>query len=193
MKTCGVCNNRLGMLRFKYTGGCVCRTCYEAASNHCTETIREMCLEEIQQRISLYAEASKELTGFEVTNRIGNYLLIDDKNKRFCILHNRLGSKEYSHPEQFPIGDVKYCKVNCNLDLTQNGADGDNFNERSVITRLGIDIFFHSSSKVQHISILSTPVRRKSFAFKRSSAFMQAIVEYFETNGVICKNMDSRA
>ncbi|MFT4105243.1 MAG: hypothetical protein QM657_05720 [Lacrimispora sp.] len=151
-----------------------------------------MCLEEIQQRVSSYAEASKDLMGFEVTKRIGNYLLIDDKNKRFCILNNRLRSKEYSHPKQFPIEDVKYCRVNCSPELVQNKADGDSFNEVPVITGLGIDVFFHSSSNVQHISILSTPVRRKSFAFKRSRAFMQAIVEYFEANGVICKNMDSR-
>ncbi len=189
MKTCDVCGSRLGMLKFRYADGCICKKCYEAASRNCSVTIRDLSFREIEKRCLLYDENSIELEEFEVTKRIGNYILIDEKNRRFCILNHGMRDKEYNSPIILSLDDIKFCVVQ-GAAASSGKTDGKDYTDRNrTVNSLEIEIFLHSMTKVHNISILSSPVRKKSYAFRRSSAFMQAITGYFESNGVMCKSV----
>lgn len=173
MKSCDVCGSKLGLMKFRYASGDICKSCYETASRSFTETIRELTLVEIKNRCSSKQEYVTRTEDFEITKRIGNYILIDEVNKKFCVLNNEYRAKEYCLPKFCPLSDVKCCKVSC-------------IPEGDVVASLGIELFLYSQTETQKITFFSSPIRRKSYAFRQTNAFFEAVVSYFESNGVAC-------
>lgn len=185
MKICGVCDRNLGLLRFKYRDGFVCKDCYKIASRTYTETIRQLDAAELKARCNRKEEQPEE-NDFEITGRIGNYILIDDKGKRICIVNNRLQVKGYRKPAIIPLADIRYCRISCGSSFTWEELKNAEKLESSHLASLNLELFLNSSSDSQHIRILSSSVRVKSFAFRKSLGFMKLIVEYLQLNGVEC-------
>jgi len=173
VKLCDVCGRELGFIKFRYVSGNICKSCYETASRNFTETIRELELGEINRRCSLHSECLKGAEDFELSKRIGNYMLIDEVHKQFCVLSGSDASKTYCLPNFYSLDDVKYCKVS-------------SVPEHGIVTAMGVEVFLHSQAQTQQITLFSSPIRRRSYAFRRTSAFFEAIVSYFESNGVVC-------
>lgn len=187
MKTCDVCNHNLGLLRFRYKDGIICKKCYEKASKNCTEPVRQLNFGEIKKRCM--AEGTEPDFGeFEITNRIGNYILIDKNRKKICIVNNRLQVNGHQLPEIVALKDMQYCRVCC--DSSQSWEELQNAGKRlsGYVTFLRLELYMSSNPEPKNIKILSSPVRIKSFAFRKSMGVMQRIVEYLESNDVVCRS-----
>lgn len=185
MKACGACNRSLGLLRFRYRDGFVCKDCYKAASRTYTETIRQLDSAELRARCNR-KNGQSDFDDFEITDRIGNFILIDGNRKKICIVNNRLQVKGYKKPEIISLADIRYCRVSCGSSFTWEELQKAEKMKGGHVTSLNLELFLNSSTDSQHIQVLSSPIRVKSFAFCKSLDFMKLIVEYLESNGVEC-------
>lgn len=111
MGTCDVCGKNLKMLnRFRYANGYICKECYKKASRQFTETITKKTLSEIQKLCQNNVDIEK-YPHFEVTARIGNYILFDEKNNKICILNNRITNKQLSTPDFYSIEEIEKSEI----------------------------------------------------------------------------------
>lgn len=188
MKTCDVCNSNLGLIRFRYRDGSVCKYCYEKASRNCRETVRQMDLAELKARCG-HGDTLQDFDDFDITDRIGNYMLIDKKRKKICIVNNRLQVKEYKKPQVIELDDIRYYRICCNSSRSWEELCHAKKQQRGYAASLGLELFLNSTPHPQQIRILSSTVRLKSFAFRKSVEFMQLIMGYLETNGIECRRI----
>ena len=58
--------------------------------------------------------AKKEIEeDFQVTGRIGNYILVDEPDHKICILNNRMTAVQVSDPEFYSIEEIAECRLIC--------------------------------------------------------------------------------
>lgn len=171
MKTCDVCGASLKFMnKFKYESGYICKSCYEKASNHCTETITHKSFAEIKKACML--TDTKDLdTDFEITGRIGNYLLFDEKNHKICITNNRSLHQEAMNPEFYSLDDILKCSISTVPSMSINELK-EQINQQTdtIIKKLCVIIQLKDKTK-KEICLLQSPVRIKSYAFKKSLSF----------------------
>lgn len=175
MKTCDICHEPIGMFnKFRYTDGYICKKCYKKASRNYTETIAAKTLDELKELCSQKGEVEED---FEVTGRIGNYLLVDERNQKICILNNRMTAGQVSDPEFYDVGEVEECRLVCQPvmkleeleEKVKRRAEG-NMNTLKVAVRL-------KNGKKKEIVLISKPVRIKSYAFRQSFHFANRIAD----------------
>lgn len=174
MRTCDICQSPLGMLRkFKYKDGYICKECYKKASRNYTETITQKTLSEIENLCHNEREINEE---FEITGKIGNYLLIDEKNNKICILNNRMTTKKVSAPDFYKIENIAGCEIICHPALTVEELEGKvEGKEDEIIDFLKVSIFLKDKKNPVEIPMLSNPVRTKSYAFSQVFYFAKRI------------------
>ncbi len=178
MQTCDVCGNKLGILnKFKYSDGYICKECYKKASRQFTETITQKKLEEIQELCDQERD-EESFFNFEVTGKIGSYLLVDEKNRRICILNNRIVGQKVSDPEFYDIAEIKSSEIQYSPKRKWEELEKSMLqkNDESVIQFLRICITLNDD-RIKVISLLSKPVRVKSYAFRQSFHFAKKIHE----------------
>ena len=186
MRTCDVCGDRLGMVKFRYRDGFICKDCYERASRACTETVRGMGLSEVKERCQEAGDQAV-MEDFEMTGRIGNFILIDSNRNKLCIVHNRIRTKEYKKPEIVSLDQIRYCKICCASSLSWEELRSEEKPKEGCVAFLGLELIMDSGEKSRYIQVLSSPVRTKSYAFRKSMGFMQQIVGYLQSNNVECR------
>ncbi|MBS7008643.1 DUF4428 domain-containing protein [Anaerostipes sp.] len=175
MKTCDICHASLGMLKkFRYSDGFICKDCYEKASNHFTETITKKSFEEIKE----LCEEKKEFTeDFEITGRIGNYILFDEKNGKICLLNNRINQKKMQDPEFYTLDEISGCRIEVRpavpLDELQEKMKK---KDAGTVNQLKVTIDLQGGRQ-KDITLIENPVRIKSFAMKQSFSFAERITE----------------
>lgn len=92
--SCDVCGAKLGIFgRFRYAGGYICKSCYQKASRHFSETVSQKSFQEVKELCEIDS-GTAQIQDFEITGRIGNYVLLDEKNRKICILNNRMTGKK---------------------------------------------------------------------------------------------------
>lgn len=169
MKTCDVCSSKLGLQKFAYADGYICKNCYKIASRNYTETVCQKKLAEIKVLFENSMSDNEQGSFFEATRKIGNYLLVDDKNEKICIINNRLQNPN-KKPEIYTIDSIKKIKLQCNppynISELQNAITQ---KEKFVILQLAINIY--TGTNCREIIFLNSPVRTNSFAFKRIFLF----------------------
>lgn len=178
MKTCDVCGQSIGFVgKFKYKDGYICKKCYKKASRQFTETITQKTLAEIK----LLCETERDEKAFErfvITGRIGNYLLVDEKNYRICIPNNRMMNKKVSDPDFYDIRNIKKCELLVSPKMTLK-----ELNEKAVhksedtIDYLKVCLWFKDTTKKKEMILIENPVRIKTFAFRQSYRFAERIDE----------------
>lgn len=176
MKTCDVCQSPLGMLKkFKYANGYICKECYKKASRNFTETITQKNLSEIKKLCNNEREIDEE---FEITGKIGNYLLVDGKNNKICVLNNRMTAKKVSAPNFYDIKNIVECKIICHPTLTVEELEGKVAGkEDEIIDSLKVSISMKNKKKPVEIVMISNSVRTKSYAFRQVFYFAKRITE----------------
>lgn len=181
MDTCDVCGTKLRILgRFRYAEGYICKTCYKKASRQFTETITKKTRLEIQKLCHDNSSIMQE-QNFEITGRIGNYILFDEKNRRICILSNRMTSKQISEPEFYSIGDIETCQICSVPELTKEELENKvQKKENEVIHSLKVRIKLYDEKQIIDIVLISSRVRIKSYAFRQSYHFAKRIQEEIE-------------
>lgn len=175
MKTCDICSASLGMLKkFRYADGFICKDCYEKASNHFTETIAKKSYSEIKELCERKSELAED---FEITGRIGNYILFDEKNRKVCLLNNRINQKQVSEPEFYALDEISECRLDYSPAMSLDELEHKiKTKDAGIIKYLKVSVKFQDDSQ-KEISLISNPVRIKSFAMKQSFAFAKRIAE----------------
>lgn len=178
MSTCDVCGSKLGVMsKFRYSGGYICKGCYKKASRQFTETITQKNLSEIRQLCKDSGNIEQE-QNFEITGRIGNYLLVDEKNQKICILNNRITGKQVSEPEFYSVKDIKTCEISCIPEISKEELDKKvQQKEDGVVNSLKVCIRFCNELKPVEIILISSGARIKSYAFRQSYNFAKRIEE----------------
>lgn len=190
MKTCDVCQKPLGVFnKFRYADGYICKECYKKASNHFAETIVKKNLFEIKELCERYEET--QIDEFQITGKIGNFLLIDETHQKICLPNNRMVKKEAALPEFYAIEDIEQCRIEVDpkqpIDELEHKAER---REDGTVNYLKVKLWITGNKKIAEISLISNPVRIKSYAFRQSLQFARKIEQeinrltsYEETEG----------
>ena len=190
MKTCDVCQKPLGVFnKFRYADGYICKECYKKASNHFAETIVKKNLSEIKELCERYEATQTD--EFQITGKIGNFLLIDEIHQKICLPHNRMVKKEAALPEFYAIEDIEQCRIEVDpkqsIEALEHKAER---REDGTVNYLKVKLWITGNKKLAEISLISNPVRIKSYAFRQSLQFARKIEQeinrltsYEETEG----------
>lgn len=190
MKTCDVCQKPLGVFnKFRYADGYICKECYKKASNHFAETIVKKNLSEIKE-LCERCEAT-QTDEFQITGKIGNFLLIDEIHQKICLPNNRMVKKEAALPEFYAIEDIEQCRIEVDpkqsIEALEHKAER---REDGTVNYLKVKLWITGNKKLAEISLISNPVRIKSYAFRQSLQFARKIEQeinrltsYEETEG----------
>lgn len=190
MKTCDVCQKPLGVFnKFRYADGYICKECYKKASNHFAETIVKKNLSEIKELCERYEATQTD--EFQITGKIGNFLLIDEIHQKICLPNNRMVKKEAALPEFYAIEDIEQCRIEVDpkqlIEALEHKAER---REDGTVNYLKVKLWITGNKKLAEISLISNPVRIKSYAFRQSLQFARKIEQeinrltsYEETEG----------
>ena len=190
MKTCDVCQKPLGVFnKFRYADGYICKECYKKASNHFAETIVQKNLSEIKELCERYEATQTD--EFQITGKIGNFLLIDEIHQKICLPNNRMVKKEAALPEFYAIEDIEQCRIEVDpkqsIEALEHKAER---REDGTVNYLKVKLWITGNKKLAEISLISNPVRIKSYAFRQSLQFARKIEQeinrltsYEETEG----------
>lgn len=165
MKTCCVCGSQLGIMKFKCVDGYICKSCYKKTSNNFTETIKHKTLSEIKQICEDNQTSHDEV--FEITGKIGNYVLFDEKHQKICITNNRLTQQQAKKPEICSIQEIENCRIVTYPKYSINQLETMvNKRDETLIDSLKIVIDCRDHSKME-ILFTNSPMRIKSYAFRK--------------------------
>lgn len=170
-KTCDICGAKLGLFgSFHCQDGVVCKNCYRIVSGNYAATITKMTLAELKR---LYIQNAQPLDmgegGFQITRKVGSFLLLDEKNRKFCLLNNQKLTGRNTRPEIFPYGALERVQLTCDPrtspeKLSALAADKSG---EEVIRKLAVRLSLRNAG-TRDIVIVPTPVRTSSFAFRQS-------------------------
>lgn len=181
-KVCDVCGQELGFRKFKYQEGCICKDCYQKASRNYTDTITGKTRKEVMDLCQKQDSGEEDWGNFIRTGKIGNYILFDDKHHSFCITHNRMNEKERQKAEIIPYADLKRAALYCEPKFSREELrDLKDSRKDTVIKALEIRVWTDSQPGMKKIVMLSSPVRAKSFAFRRIFDFAEKILDKLDT------------
>lgn len=177
---CAICEKKLRFIKMKFDGGYVCKECYSIVSRNFSETIVKKNYDDLIEIYNSYKENSCYIGEFEITRKIADLILFDDKNKLICLPNNKRLSPKNIHPEILNYDEIVSCE------LVENNKIIDDFSEltnkisedkNKSINNLKINIILkNSKSSRKSINIISTPVRVSSFAYQKSIEFAKEIV-----------------
>lgn len=178
MGTCDVCGTKLGIRnKFRYADGYICKYCYKKASRQFTETITKKTLLEIQQICQNDTDIEK-YPNFEITARIGNYILFDEKNHKICILNNRMTKKQVSSPDFYAVNEIETCEICSVPPFTKKEIENKiQQKENDIIHSLKVCIKLKDRKKTVDIVLIPSAARVKSYAFRQTYHFAKRIEE----------------
>ena len=183
-RTCDVCGSELGLFRsFRYADGAICRFCYEKASRHYTETIRTKSLAEVK-RLCETKQDVEAYYNFHVTGKIGNYMLIDEKNRKLCLLGNRMTGSPVEEPRFLDLEKVTGCRIIWEPQIPPEEMEQLVKEQRSeqTVSRMEVE-FMLDDNAAERIRLITKPVRIRSYAFRQSYRFANRIKD--ETDRMI--------
>lgn len=172
-KTCDICGGKIGMLHsFHCQDGTICKTCYKIVSGNYTSTITGRTLLELKQ---LYIQNAPPLElgeeGFQATQRIGSFLLLDSNSRKLCILNNRKLTHQNTRPEFFPYESLKSFAL-----VTEPTLSSLTPSEDTVVQKMAVRLDLEGVGE-REIVIIPTPVRTSSFAFRQGRKVAQKILD----------------
>lgn len=169
-KYCDICEKSIKFKGFRCKDGIVCKKCYEIVSNHYTDTITGKTTSELKKIYNVNA-APIEIgqDGFEITQKTGTFFLMDDNNKKFCILGNPTVNKKYNRPEVYGFGELEGYRLSSDPELPPEELAGLKENKKNgqIIRSLKIQLRIKEKG-IKDVFIVSTPVRSSSYAFRKS-------------------------
>lgn len=164
MKACLICESSVRFIKFKCRDGYVCKTCYETVSLNFSQTIKSKNKEELLLIYQVNALNKETVVTdeqpFEITRRIGQFLLFDDRHQLLCLPNHSKYTKEQRKPEIFPFDTV----LDCHLEEKKSVLSGKKVKEVGTIKLTLIFSGEEQSSRV--IWLIANPVRRDSVAYQ---------------------------
>lgn len=182
---CDICGGKTGFRNsFRCQDGVICKNCYRIVSNNFSSTIAGSTLLELKKTYIRNAQPLDMGTdGFQITKKLGSFLLLDERGRKFCLLSNRSLTKEYARPEIYRYEDLESFALASEPGYTAGElqALSQDRGERAVVRRLSVRLRFQDGA-VREILTLPSPVRTSSFAFRKA---LQATEELLQALGQI--------
>ena len=179
-KTCDICGGKTGFLNtFRCQDGAICKNCYKIVSGNFANTITRMTLMDLKR---LYIKNAQPLDmgegGFKTTLKIGSFLLLDEKNRKFCILNNQKMTGKNTRPEIFPCEVLKSAGISASPTFTEEQLSSlaEKKDSETVIKKLSVRLELKGAG-VREITVIPTPVRTSSFAFRQGYKMAQEILK----------------
>lgn len=105
-------------------------------------------------------------------------MLFDEKNRKICILNNRITKKQVSAPDFYSIEDIESCKICSEPKLTKEEIEKKiQKKENEIIHSLKVCIKLKGKNETIDIILISSGARIKSYAFRQSYHFAKRIEE----------------
>ncbi len=180
-KTCDICGASLGLLKFRYAEGLICRDCYDAATAGGRETVRRMTRAELEEAVQAHRGAFEDVPDFRASLRVGDVLLVDQERQLFCLPRNRRTDGANAKPEVIAWKDVR--RVRLVSDPSYSTSELKTLSRASpdaVVKRLCIEIRVAHQAQPRELCLFATPVRAKSFAYRQSLALALRAMELLE-------------
>ena len=183
--TCDICGNKTGFLnQFRCQDGILCKDCYKIVSNHYSSTIAGSSLAELKK---IHARNSRPIElgedGFCITKKIGTFLLLDQKNHKFCLLSNQQITGTYTRPEIFRFEQLERYELLSEPALTfgQLAALPASKNaKKTVIRKLAVQLHL-TNGLSREILIIPSSMRVSSLAFRQGLKSAEEIMNAFKT------------
>lgn len=187
-KYCDICETKIKFKGFRCKDGIVCKKCYGIVSNHYTDIIAKKTISELKGIYSVNTQPIEiGQDGFETTQKVGTFFLMDNNSKKFCILGNPTVNKKYNRPEVYGFGELEGYRLSSDPELSPEELvelKEDKKNGR-IIKNLKIQIRIKEKD-IKDVFIISTPVRSSSYAFRKSYSLamdmMRKLDEIYEEN-----------
>lgn len=168
-RICDICGGKIGFKAFHCQDGAICKHCYQIVSNQFTTTITKSTLAELKKT---YIKNAQPLDmgegGFQITRKVGSFLLLDETHRKFCLPSNRAITGQYAKPEIFRYEDLNSYKLlsDPKLPPEQLAVLAVDKHNKAVVKKLVVRLRL-TNIGVRDLVILPTPVRTSSFAFRR--------------------------
>jgi hypothetical protein len=167
-------------MKMKFDGGYVCKKCYAIVSRNFTETIVKKKYDELLSYYEDYKRNRTNLGEFEISKKIADLMLVDYKNKKICLPNNRRMYGSDSHPEIFGFSEIFKFELKENnkiIDINRFKSDKKIKDKNEIVNELEIIVFTDRIENIKKsIKILTSPVRKSSFAYRRSIEFATEII-----------------
>lgn len=153
MKTCSVCGKPLPLFHsFAFQEGKLCPDCYEKASHHFSRTIKQDSLAQVLDEIAKHEDGQVDVD-FEISEKVGSYLLIDKTHRKICILKGgRLDKDEYEKQIYLEAKEIQSCQIK---------SKGKDLKDLQVVVQC------KGRPNVTMV-LVPNPIRESSFAYSQS-------------------------
>lgn len=180
---CDICGGKIGFRNtFRCQDGVICKNCYRIVSNNFSSTITKSTLLDLKKN---YIRNAQPLDigadGFQTTKKLGSFLLLDEKNHKFCLLSNRNLTKKYSRPEIYRYEELEAVALVSQPDFTEQKLEAltRERHGKTVVEKLTVRIHL-KNGQVRDIVVIPTPVRAGGFAFRQSYRAANEILQVFQ-------------
>lgn len=177
---CDICGGKTGFRNtFRCQDGVVCKNCYRIVSNNFTTTIARSSLADLKR---IYIQNARPVDmgeeGFRTTKKVGTFLLLDEEGRKFCLLSNRNLTKEYARPEIHAYGDLEGYQLlsQPSFSAGELAALAQDKHSKAVVQKLSVRLRLKGGA-VRDITVIPSPVRTSSFAFRQAYKALGEIVQ----------------
>ena len=168
---CDICGGKTGFRNsFRCQDGTICKNCYRIVSNNYTSTITKSTLLDLKK---VYIKNAPPVDmgedGFQTTKKIGTFLLLDENERKFCLLSNRNLTKTYARPEIYSYDDLESYRLVSTPEFSAEELErlSKDKNDQTVVRSLAVRLRLRSADS-RDITVIPTSVRTNSFAFRQS-------------------------
>lgn len=179
---CDICGGKTGFRNtFRCQDGVICKNCYRIVSNHYSTTITRSTILDLKKIYIRNAQAPEMGTdGFHATKKLGTFLLLDESNRKFCLLSNHNLTKKYTRPEIYRYEDLESFELISSPKYTAEELEtlSQDKQSQTVIQKMVIQLHLHESG-IREIVFIPTPVRIPSFAFRKAYRAADKIMQIF--------------
>ena len=178
-RTCDACGTRLGLIKFRYREGYVCRSCYDRASLCGHRTIRGMSREELEQALQEGTAGQTSGVEFFPTRRAGDLLLVDDYRDVVCLPNNRRVVGAGRAPVYLRAHEIEASGIRISPKLSKRAlaqlARGESGRQDVLVSELAVWVRARRAkdggkARTFDIPLITSSVRASSYAFKRTYA-----------------------
>lgn len=178
-KICDICGGKIGFHAFHCQDGMICKNCYRIVSGNYANTITKMTLVELKKR---YIQNAQPLEmgedGFQITKKVGAFLLLDEKNRKFCVLNNQKMTGRNTRPEIYPYAALERAQLIADPQLSEEQLKtlAANRDSDTVVRKLTVCLWLKNGSR-REITVIPTPVRVSSFAFRQAYKVAEELLD----------------
>lgn len=168
MKTCLICDEKLGWVKFKSIDGRLCKKCYQIASRDFSEVVKNKTKSEIlatfHQSTAHYQEKI-----FETTRKINQLVLFDDHHQQLCLPNHSKYSDGQQKPEIFSYAEIASCQ------LEEQHQQQQVKKKKLMLGTLKVDLQTDVSAHV--IQLVPKPIDIESGIYKTMKSLAESIVK----------------